>query len=185
MISFSKLICLLISLVISFIIITASTGITYMNGFNSRQNFYPVNVTQYPTYLNVSLPKDVIIIWFPNEPAEYIIYDKNITDIYVKHNTYGLIDENIYTYEGCLNVCYSFIAYYDVNTRLITICDEESRTDDNNNKPVYKFCDYSNITLFIVFMVFLMLTILVLIATPFIIIGYTQRYKKPDYDAIN
>lgn len=192
MISFGKFLCLIISFIVAFIVIATSTGIVYMNGFNPRENFYPVNVTQYQTYLNVSLPINITIIWYPNEPTEYIIYDRNTSDIpdslVISDNSEPIPDnenENGITFEGCLNVCYSFVGYYNVNTKLLTFCDEASRTEEHNNKPVYKFCGYNDNELLIVFIIFCILSFLSIVLTPFAIIGYTSRYKKSSYDSIN
>jgi hypothetical protein len=172
MISFCNLLCLLISIITTFGVITLSTGIVYINGFSPREHFFPVNITVHQTYYNVSLPINATIIWFPNDPVDYLIYNNSIN-----------YDLDLTDTTACLNICYDYIAYYDKNTELLIICDETSRTIEH--KPLYKFCGYSNITQLIFCLIFLFLFLVTIISTPFIIIAYTNRYKRSDYNNLD
>ena len=165
--TFCHLISLFLFAFVSTLITSFVTGSLYSKSLVIPENFYPTTFVQYETYVNVTIPENVTVIWWPNNASDFIIYENYM----VPPTSIGVIQN------GCIDLCYSFIAYYDQTTKLIK-CVESS------SKPLYRSCDQSDSDLYLVCLITGILCLITLMTCPLLIIVYTKCYKKNDYTKI-
>jgi hypothetical protein len=166
-ISLCKLISIFILGLTIFGIIAIVCGKVYSDSLVYSPNLYPVKYVQHETYAIVSTPENITLIWWPNQPSEYIVYNETFSPVYEVE------------LDGCLDVCYSFIGYYDPTNKLI-------RCTTSTDTPIHRTCYYSDTNLLVVTGVCGVIAVLFLIMIPFVIVIYVQMdcVKKSDYMSI-
>lgn len=165
--TFCHLIILFVLVFLSTLITSFVSGSLYSKSLDIPPNFYPTTFVQYEIYVNVTIPENVTVIWWPFNASDYIIYENYV----IPPITRDIIQD------GCIDLCYSFIAYYDQTTKLIK-CGESSA------KPLYRSCDQSDSNLYLVCLITGILCLITLMTCPLLIIVYMKCYKKNEYTEI-